>query len=93
MINSEHFEKIKSFVSIANCIEFSPDMSRYSIGCGIDIIIEISSIISFVDCRWSPDGFVVSIGQASTEQMQELATLTEPKMLAKINELMYTLPV
>lgn len=93
MIEISNFEKVKSFLTIAGCVELSPDVSRYSIGCGIDIIVEINSVISFVDYRFATDGQIISIGQASTEQMQELSAITAPKMLQKINELMISLPV
>lgn len=93
MIDSNYFQKVKSFLSISQCVQLSPEMSQYSIGCGIDIIVEITSVVSFIDYRFGQDGQVVSIGQADVEQMKEISDLTAPLMLTKINEIMTALPL
>lgn len=91
-MKNEYFEKIKSFLEISSCVECVAEHSRYSIGCGIDVLIESSSTIGAVDFRYGEPRYA-AIGVATPDQMSEFSAITIPKMNEMIESVMSALPV
>lgn len=91
-MDSQTFEKIKSYLRLCACKDAVIEHSTYACGNGIDLLIQADKSVGLIDNRMNEESYVI-VGICTDEQMNELMEIATQKMQNRVNELLSCLPV